>query len=71
VILTGNGGRDATQVGEIVIRGSGSLGSNDPKFGNNQLPTLGSPVPEASTDVMAGLGLMVLAGLVARSRKTR
>lgn len=57
--------------GEIVIRGGGSLGSNDPKVGNNQLLTLGSPVPEASTAVMAGLALMVLTGLVARSRKTR
>lgn len=69
-ILRGIGGRDVLPGGEIIVSGGGSLGSNDPKFGDTQLPTLGSPVPEASTVTMALLGLIGLAGLRARTGRT-
>lgn len=58
------GGR---QEGGDIVSGGGSLGSNDPKFGDTQLPTLGSPVPETSTVAMTLLGLLGLAGLRARA----
>ncbi len=55
--------------GGIVISNGGSLGSNDPKFGDVTLPTVGSAVPEASGWATMALGLIGLAGLVRRSRR--
>lgn len=59
------GGR--TEGGDIVV-GGGSLGSNDPKFGDVNLPTLGSPVPEAGSFAMMAAGLIGLVALRVRGR---
>lgn len=60
------GGR---QEGGSIVSGGGSLGSNDPKFGDVNLPTVSSAVPEASGWATMALGLIGLAGLVRRSRR--
>jgi hypothetical protein len=69
VQLTATGVTTPREGGGIVISNGGSLGSNDPKFGDVTLPTVGSAVPEASGWATMALGLIGLAGLVRRSRR--
>lgn len=54
--------------GGTIVSGGGSLGSNDPKFGDVTLPTVGSAVPEASGWATMAVGLIALMGLVRRPR---
>ena len=68
VTLSGSGDRDSPQGGQLVITNGGSLGSNDPKFGDVTLLTVGSAVPEASGWATMAIGLIALMGLVRRSR---
>lgn len=61
------GGTRPREGGGIVIAGGG-LGSNDPKFGDVILTTVGSAVPEASGWATMAIGLIALMGLVRRPR---
>jgi len=62
------GGTRPREGGGIVITNGGGLGSNDPKFGDVTLPTVGSAVPEASGWATMAAGLIALMGLVRRPR---
>ena len=81
VVLVNGSGQDTTggaqglsggrTEGDSIVSGGGSLGSNDPKFGDVNLPTVGSAVPEASSFAMMASGLIALAGLLGVARRTR
>jgi len=57
--------------GGTIVSGGGSLGSNDPKFGDVNLPTVRSAVPEASSFAMMASGLIALVGLLGPLGVTR
>ena len=65
------GGTSPREGGGIVVSGGSVLGSNDPKFGDVNLPTLGSAVPEASSFAMMASGLVALVGLLGVARRNR
>lgn len=52
--------------GGSIVSGGGSLGSNDPKFGDLNLLAAGSTVPEPSGWATMAMGLMALMGLARR-----